>query len=337
LIPRYPRSATVAELRQQLAARGYDVTARTLQRDLADKLARVFPISCDDAVPPYRWSFDRHAHINLPAVDPAAALALHLSEAHLARLLPPGVLQALAPQFAEAGKLLSGSEAGLGTWARRVRAVPLGPVTTPAAVAPGVWQAIADALLGNRQLRVDYFSRSKGVAREMQLHPQGLASRGAVTYLIGCVDGYDDLRHFALHRMQSAEALVAPARDCGFDIDTYLPTAAFAPRHASEPVRLTAHVHPQLAWSLKELPLGEDQRLSAMPGSEWECLEVSVADDEETFRWIRAQGPDVRIVEPVRWRERLAAEARELLAPTATHDPNSNQPGKFKHVVSSLR
>lgn len=315
LIPRQPRSKTVAELQRDLEARGFHVSTRTLQRDLANKLAAEFPIYCDDTTTPYRWSFDRHAQFNLPAVDPAAALAMHLAEGHLQRLLPPGVLAALEPQFEEARRQLSSTAGALPlcSWARRVRAVPLGPVTKPAAVPLGVWEAIAEALLKGRQLSADYLSRSKGEVRRMKLHPQGLASRGAVTYLIGSVDGYEDLRHFALHRILSAEVVAVPAHDCGFDIDTYLPTAAFAPRHASDPVQLLAHVHPRLAWTLRELPLGDDQRLSSIAGSEWEYVEVSLVDDEETIRWIRAQGPDLRVVEPRRWRERLIQEADDLL------------------------
>lgn len=315
LIPRQPRSKTVVELQRELVARGFNVSTRTLQRDLADKLAAEFPIYCDDTAPPYRWSFDKHAQFNLPAVDPATALAMHLSEGHLQRVLPPSVLSALAPQFAEARRQVSSTAEApaLGAWARRVRAVPLGPVTKPAAVALDVWEAIAEALLKGRQLGIHYLSRSKGELREMLLHPQGLVSRGAVTYLIGCVDDYEDLRHFALHRIQSTERRNASARDCGFDIDVYLRTASFAPRNADSPAVLHAHVHPRLAWSLRELPLGEDQCMTPLPGSDWECLEASVADDEETFRWVRAQGPDIKVMGPPAWKQRLVNEVRQLL------------------------
>ncbi|HEY4530676.1 MAG TPA: WYL domain-containing protein [Luteimonas sp.] len=314
LIPRQPRSKTVAELQRDLEARGFHVSTRTLQRDLANKLAAEFPIYCDDTTTPYRWSFDRHAQFNLPAVDPAAALALHLSEGHLQRVLPPGVLAALEPQFEEARRQLSSTaDAPFGAWARRVRAVPLGPVTKPAAVPLDVWEAIAEALLKGRQLEISYLSRSKGSLREMLLHPQGLASRGAVTYLISCVERYEDLRHFALHRIRAARIRDARVRDCGFDIDAYLQVAAFAPRHGDLPAVLRAHVHPSLAWSLRELPLGEDQCITPGLRNDWMSLTVSVADNEETLRWIRAQGPEIRVLEPRAWKLRLADEAGQLV------------------------
>ena len=196
--------------------------------------------------------------------------------------------------------------------ARRVRAVPLGPVMKPAAVPLDVWEAIADALLKGRQLSADYLSRSKGEVRTMRLHPQGLASRGAVTYLIGSVDGYDDLRHFALHRIRSAETLATSAKDCGFEIDAYLRAASFAPRHGRGLVSLHALVAPRLAWTLRELPVGDSQRLTPTAGGTSEYLEVFVSDDEETIRWVRTQGPDIEVLSPVGWRKRLAAEAKVL-------------------------
>jgi len=314
LIPRQPRSKTVPELQRELAARGFEVSTRTLQRDMANKLAVEFPIYCDDTAQPYRWSFDRHAQFNLPALDPAAALAMYLSESHLKRVLPPGMLSALAPQFEDARRQLRsvGIGARLESWARRVRSVPVGPVATPVPVAPEVWEAVSHAVLEGCQLRVDYLSRTKGALRTLQLHPLGIASRGAVTYLIGSVDGFEDVRHFALHRIKAAECLSAAARACDFDIDDYVPTAAFSPRHAEELVALRAHVHPRLAWSVRELPLGDDQRLTPLAYGQWEILAVSVRDDEETIRWIRAQGPDIRVLEPQRWRERFADEAERL-------------------------
>lgn len=334
LIPRQPRSRTVPELQRELAARGFEVSTRTLQRDLANKLAAEFPIFCDDTTSPYRWSFDRHAQFNLPAMDPAAALAMYLSEGHLQRVLPPSVLSALAPQFAEARRQLShdGDSSTLRTWARRVRAVSLGPSDVPPAVCPDVWDVVAQALLQSKQMSMQYCSRTKGQLRVMLLHPQGLASRGAVTYLIGCVDGYEDLRHFALHRIQSARTIEASSKDIGFDIDNYLTTAAFAPRRGNGRVPLRALVHADLAWSLREIPLANDQQLMPRTDRDWLRLEVSVVDDEETFRWLRAQGPVIRVLAPDHWVERLAEESA-LLAEVYRADrrPPSAEP---THVVA---
>lgn len=310
LIPRYPKSKSVQQLKAALAQRGFIVSARTLQRDLAGKLAHHFPIFPEEHGQTRRWSFDSHAQINLPAMDTAAALAMHLAEGHLKHLLPPGVLALLEPQFDEARRQLQTLEHNtLSHWAQRVRAIPNGKALLPASVDAQVWEQVATALLERRQLQVDYLSRSKGDTKALLLHPKGLASRGAVSYLIATVGDYTDLRHFALHRIQRAQALDAAASDDDFDIDAYLPTAAFTPRQGTGTVELVADVHPQIAWMLRETPLSEDQRLEPLPDSDWLRLHASVPDDQETLWWVFGLGEKARVHVPGEWVKEIRARA----------------------------
>jgi len=318
LIPRYPKSASVQELRAALKSRGYTVTARTIQRDLAEKLALRFPLLSHEDGQTFRWSFDSQAQINLPANDPATALAMHLAEGHLRHLLPPGVLGLLEPQFAEARRHLQALEHNsLTRWAKRVRSLPNGKSLMPASVNGDIWQQICSALLEQRQLQVDYLSRAKGEVGTMVLHPKGLVSRGPTTYLIADVGDYTDIRHFALHRIQQAAVLPTQARDDDFDMDNYLPTAAFTPRQGMGTVELVADVHPDMAWILRETPLSAEQTLDALPSTDWLRLTSRVPDDQETRWWAFGIGEKMKIRKPDAWREETARrlqEANELYA-----------------------
>ena len=299
LIPRHPKSISVPELKNALEHRGFAVTARTLQRDLADKLSHFFPLISEARGRTLYWSFDRQAQINLPAIDTASALAMHLAEGHLRHLLPPGVLDLLEPQFAEARRQLQSLDHNaLSRWAQRVRALPNGKALLPANVDRDVWERVATALLEQRQLQVDYLSRVKGEVSAMTLHPKGLASRGPATYLLASVGDYTDVRHFALHRIQRANVLDAPARDDAFDMDAYLPTAAFTPRQGTGVVELIADVHPETAWILRETPLSADQSLEPLPGSDWLRLRAMVPDDQETLWWLFGLGENILVRSP---------------------------------------
>ncbi|WP_305805104.1 WYL domain-containing protein [Stenotrophomonas sp. YIM B06876] len=319
LIPRYPKSASVQELKTALEQRGFSVTARTLQRDLSEKLSTRFPLICQDDGQAFRWSFDSQAQITLPATDTAAALAMSLAEGHLKHLLPPGVLALLEPQFATARNHLQSLQHNpLTRWAQRVRSLPNGKALLPASVNGDVWEQVANALLEQRQLQVDYLSRVKGEVKTMTLHPKGLVSRGPASYLIASVGDYTDLRHFALHRIQRAEVLSAPARDDDFDIDAYLPTAAFTPRQGTGMVELVADVHPDTAWILRETPLSEDQALKPLPDTQWLRLTASVADDQETLWWAFGLGEQILVREPASMRDVLTASIQRTLALYAT-------------------
>lgn len=313
LIPRYPKSASVQELRAALEQRGFSVTTRTLQRDLGEKLSTRFPLISQNDGQSLRWSFDSQAQISLPATDTAAALAMNLAEGHLKHLLPPGVLALLEPQFASARHHLQSLQHNpLTRWAQRVRSLPSGKTLLPASVDGKVWESVATALLEQRQLQVDYFSRVKGEVKTMTLHPKGLASRGPATYLFASVGDYSDVRHFALHRIQRAEVLDATARDDDFDMDDYLPKAAFTPRQGTGTVQLVADVHPDTAGILLETPLSEDQTLEPLPESDWLRLTASAANDQETLWWVMSMGQNIVIISPMEWRHKIVEELKFL-------------------------
>ncbi|MGH8054890.1 MAG: helix-turn-helix transcriptional regulator [Stenotrophomonas sp.] len=313
LIPRYPKSASVQELKAALEQRGFSVTARTLQRDLGEKLSTRFPLISQNDGQTLRWSFDSQAQITLPATDTAAALAMNLAEGHLKHLLPPGVLALLEPQFATARNHLQSLQHNpLTRWAQRVRSLPNGKTLLPASVDGQVWESAATALLEQRQLQVDYFSRVKGEVKTMTLHPKGLASRGPASYLIASVGDYTDVRHFALHRIQKAEVLSEPARDDDFDMDAYLPTAAFTPRQGTGMVELVADVHPDTAGILQETPLSDDQILESLAETNWLQLKASVPDDQEMLWWVYGHGKNILVHEPASWATIISENSRAV-------------------------
>jgi len=316
LIPRWPHRISTPALQEKLRDRGFKITARSLQRDLSAKLAS-FPIHCYDEERPYRWGYIENPWLDprsLPTQDTPSALALHLAASHLRHLLPQGVLDQLTPQFRAASDYLEGMEHnGLAHWARRVRSLPNGKALLPAELTPQIWDRVSTALVENRQLRVEYRSRSQGASKSYRLHPAGLVSRHSISYLIGTVNDYDDLRQFALHRIQSAELLDEPAREHqGFDIDRYIEGGAFAWRQAPQDIELIADVHPQLAWLLGETPLSREQRLEPLPGSDWQRLYARVPLDQETLWWIFGLNDQIRVHAPQVWVDEIGRKLESL-------------------------
>lgn len=315
LIPRHPHRIATTTLLEKLNERGYQVDMRSLQRDLRDKLARHFPLICDTSERPYRWYFDRDFHCNLPALDTASALTLVLTEEYLKGLLPPAVAGRLDPQFRAARQWLDSHEDNaIGQWARRVRAIPNGKALLPAPLDGEIWQTVAQALLERRALAVDYLSRSSGEEKPLTLHPQGLVSRHSVTYLLALANDYDDIRHFALHRIRAAALAETPLRQvAAFDLDEYIRGGAFGYRQGPADVTLRARVAPQVAWLLSETPLAREQRLTPEPEGDWQRLEARVADDQQTLWWLMGLGANVEVLAPGHWREEIYRSACEVI------------------------
>jgi predicted DNA-binding transcriptional regulator YafY len=328
LLPRYPGETTAAELHRRLLGRGYEVDLRTVQRDL-HHLSNGQQLTCDESQHPYRWSLTADAPLNLANLDTPTALALNLAERHLEALLPHSVLEQLRPHFAHARRHLDGlQQNGLAHWARRVRSLPNGKALLPAEVEPDVWQTVSGALMERRQLQVDYLSRSKGEIKTLRLHPAGIVSRHAITYLIGTANDYDDLRQFALHRIQRAELMDEPAREhTDFDIDGYIAGGAFGGGKSEGEVELVADVSPRIAWLLKETPLSARQRIEPLPDTDWERLYAWIPMDQETLWWVFGLGENVRVREPESWTGAITERVSRLRS--------LYEQGKAAHLTAS--
>ncbi|MFU5907212.1 helix-turn-helix transcriptional regulator [Pseudomonas aeruginosa] len=313
LIPTAPQRIATPTLLEKLRDRGFSVTLRSIQRDL-NRLSIPFSLQCDDSEIPFRWSFTRDAPLDLEDMDAPTALALYLSESHLNPLLPQTVLDQLGPQFRRARNFLNGLGGnGLADWSRRVRAIPNGKTLLPAALDLQVWGQVSAGLLERRQLQVTYQSRSKGAIKHLRLHPAGLVSRHTISYLLASVEGYKDLRQFALHRIKKVELLDEPANQhTSFDVDLYIRQDL----NASSPIQqveLAADISPQIAWLLSETPLGPQQSLSPLPNTDWQNLRVPVPDDQETLWWVFGLGENARVYKPEKWSEEIKQKAARLV------------------------
>lgn len=312
LIPRTPGRIATTTLLEKLKDDGFSVSLRTVQRDL-ERLSIPFALQRDESSPSFRWSLSENAPIDLSAMDTPTALALYLAESHLQTLLPQSVLDQLGPQFRMARNYLDNLENnGLAHWAHKVRAIPNGKSLQPAQIAPCVWDQTSTALLERKQLQIRYLSRSKSELKQLLIHPAGLVSRQSIGYLIGTVDGYDDLRQFAMHRIHQAECLDAAARPHNdFEIDSYIrqDLNTTAP---IEQVELVADVSAQIAWLLGETPLSPKQSLEPLPDSDWQRLRAVVPDDQETLWWVFGLGENVRVWEPQGWCKAISDKANKL-------------------------
>lgn len=315
LVPRYPGRIATPVLTEKLREKGFNVTERTVQRDLAGKISELFPVICHDDAKPYRWSFRPEAHINLPSLDTVTALTLYLSEQQLQGLLPQVAIDQLTPQFNKARQHLEHMEHnGLSRWAKRVRALPNGKQLISARINSNVWQSLTLALMDNLCLEVNYLSRHTENKSRFVLHPAGLVVRNASSYLVARVENYDDLRQFALHRIQSAKVLQQPADiDDDFDIDAYIAQGAFTGGQGQEQTELVADIAPYLAWMLKETPLSQHQDITPLnDGSDWHRLVASVPMDWETLWWVYAMNSGIRLFAPDAWVDDLKDHALTL-------------------------
>ena len=173
--------------------------------------------------------------------------------------------------------------------------------------------AVTNALLFDQQVKIKYVRRGDDKPREYVLNPLGLIQRGPVTYVIGTLFGYTDVRTFALHRVRHATLLEEPVnRPRGFALGTYLDTGAL---HfgAGQRIELDALFDAEAAEHLHETPLTVGQTLTQVD-EDHVRLQAAVLDTPQLRWWLRAFGEKVEIKAPAALRTEFAATAAALAA-----------------------
>lgn len=308
LIPRQPRKIDTGTLLSVLENGGYQVDLRTIQRDL-NKWSSVLPLMSDNAKP-QGWSWHAGAgQLDIPGLEPQAALAFHMAEEHLRHLLPSSTLAYLRPWFNAARGVLDDHGNGLARWPKKVRVLPRGLPRKAPDMDPAVEAAVTQAVLQERQLEIAYTKNAEQPEpRRHVVHPLALVVRDRIVYLVCVFDGHNDPRQLALHRMQSATVLDATAqRPRGFSIDAYIADGDFGIPLGARPIRLEAVFLQHVAIHLRESPIADDQTLEDVDKDNV-LLRATVPDTLELRLWLKSFGDEVEVIKPAS----LRGEFREI-------------------------
>ncbi|MHB8743861.1 MAG: helix-turn-helix transcriptional regulator [Sulfuricaulis sp.] len=299
-IPGKPGKITIAQLHARLRHRGYSVTRRSVERDLI-KLSTQFPLACDDGHPGgWSWTQSGH-HMSIPGMPLSAALTYQLLERYLTPLFPPAMLKDMEPQFVQARQALAlmGADPVV-RWSKRIASIPSGQPLIPPELKAGVRDAVYEALLRNRQVKVDYFAIGSKQIKSYRLHPLGLVHRAGVLYLVATAEDFSDPRQWALHRIKTAKMLdvqaIAPE---GFDFDRYVETEKAFEFPTGKKIRLELIVSEWLARHLSESRLSTDQKIVPLDNKEGRSrVTATVMETQQLEWWLRGLGGHVEIKLP---------------------------------------
>jgi predicted DNA-binding transcriptional regulator YafY len=312
-IPRYPVKIDGAELEARLRGEGYEISRRTIQRDL-EKLSRIFPLHCDDQSKPYGWSWSRDAEgFALPGMSPTAALTLRLVDAHLATLLPPSVRTALQPYVLGAGKVLDGiGDNPLRAWPEKIRVIPAGQPLQPATVDEAVLAVVYDALLRERRFHCRYQPRGAEEVKEYEVSPLGLVSMDRQLYLVATLWDYEEPVLLRPHRMESAQLLEKAVQPPGnFSLDAYIARGELQFANSERTLRLELLFSKVVGNHLLETPLSDDQQVTEEKDGRLR-VKATVQDTRQLRWWLLGFSAGVEVVKPKRLRDEFAATAATL-------------------------
>jgi predicted DNA-binding transcriptional regulator YafY len=313
IVPRQPSSLDTSTIVKRLRDEGFEVTARSVQRDL-DKLSGYFALCCDTDSKPYRWSWMESADLlDIPGLNPQTALTLELAAKFLTPLLPRSSMRYLDSHFSRARAVLGDlARSPMAAWPSKIRVLHRGLPVVPPKVRPDVLDVVYTALLDNRRFHARYRPRILGQLKSYDVNPLALVFRPPTVYLLCTLRDYEDVVQLVLHRMTKAELLdqarVVPR---GFDVDRYIAKGGFGFPVTPTYVDLVALFSAEAAVPLGEMPLHPKQQLTEREDGRV-CLEAIVADTVELRTWLKGFGEHVEVLEPASLRREFRQLARQL-------------------------
>ncbi len=339
LLPQHGPGATVSQLLAALKDEfQVQVGRRTVERDL-ETLSLVFPLDCNDKSKPFGWFLSQSVH--LPKMGLPEALLLHLTEPELASLVPGTVRPLLTERLAEAARLVRDSvQSKKWQLSEKLAFVPTPQLQQAPVVDAEVLSTIQSALMEDFCVDINYQSPYRlpaavateepvvkklatedatppaiKTASKYLLHPLALVQNGMQLYLVAMVDGYQDIRLFAMQRISAAQRTDKPAeRPADFKLQPYLNNGALQFVSEPAPFTLCARVDTTLANLLAEAPLGTQMRLEQATVPGWWQLTTDISDSWNLRLWLQSQGSRVEVLSPLWLRQQLQAELQRTLA-----------------------
>jgi predicted DNA-binding transcriptional regulator YafY len=299
LIPRYPGKVTTSQLRQNLGNQGFEVTARTLQRDLQE-LSQIFPLVVDEREKPFGWSWQRDARsFDLPGMTIPEALTWAMAEQHLKTMLPVSIMEHLLPHFQAARHRLDGEPQPKHgrAWMDKVRTVPPNQPLLPPQISEAVHREISNALLHEKQAEVRYRKKGQEKVSTYRIHPLGLIQRGPVTYVYCRLFDYEDARLLALHRIEEATVLEEDAiypEDFDLDDNTSRGILDFG---SGENIHIKLRFTAEAGEHLTETKLSEDQTIEDTKDG-YLIIKATVPNTPQLRWWINGFGDKLDVLAP---------------------------------------
>jgi predicted DNA-binding transcriptional regulator YafY len=305
---------TAADLAGALAMRGYEVTRRTVERDLENLLA-CMPLEIDEGQRPQRWRWKRTKGVDVPGMEAAEAMALYMMRDAMSAHLPSCFMDALQSRFWQANKTLGTLARGgaHARWSDRVRVVPGHVVLRAPHIAPKVIQTLQRALLNDIPVDVSYQSLQESAPRARRLYPRALLLRGTSLYLIAHQkDAGETALHFAVQRFSAVRLReLEPWPAAPFSLDDFLGDGRDQFGEGTL-VALEALISTELYKILRDSPLSDDMRVIENGGVL--TLRATVRDTWALHTWILGHAEHISVLKPVPLREKLATRIQAAAA-----------------------
>ena len=312
LLPRQPFKKSTQSLKENLSEIGFEVSKRTIQRDLKN-LSSILPIISDERDKPYGWSWHKDSAGLNPSMDPIEALTFSLAQEYLEPIMPSKSFKRMNIFFERANSVLKEMDkSSIKRWRDNVRVVPQWQSLIPPDINEEVEAQIYDALLKGNQLDVQYLKRGNRKPEKRIVNPLGIVLQGVIHRLICTMDDSDNPRPLPSHRFKTAWPHGQNINKLTkFDIDKLVEDQNIGYLISTKPINLEALFQPMAGFHLTETPISLDQRLTKTKEGNY-LLKVKLPDTSQLRWWLLGFGDQVEILKPYQLRQEFKEKFKSL-------------------------
>ena len=292
ILRRIPRNrhTTIQEIQAGMAAAGKNIETRTLQRYMkAICETEMLGVECDTRTRPYGFrQSPKGGKFLSTQMSAHESLLMRLAEEHMRYLMPAALTRSLSPLF-EAAQL-NMSEAGATkreqSWLKKVAVVSSTLPVLPPTIKQKCFDDVSESLFHETKLEIQY-RNSSGRTLSALVSPLGLVQQDVRFYLVCRFEGYDNVRHLALHRITQTTRTDFPAeRPKDFSLDAYIKSRHFNYTDGDGARILLSFdfTNPVTAQILKETPFNRSQNIERLDDSRFR-LTVKIEDSPLLAGW----------------------------------------------------
>jgi predicted DNA-binding transcriptional regulator YafY len=293
------------------------VTTRTIRRDIQALEEAGFPLfddrSADDGRT--RWKINGQAFKGLAAGLTVSELcALYFSRTLVESLSGTPFRDDVESAFEKLSGVLTPHMRQFLDQLPRVIATKPDPLRRRLTDTPQQQQIISRALeatLQARQAQITYYSKSSDRTKQYLVHPYRLAYAQGGLYLLAYVPEYQEVRTFAIERLESLSLL-----EERFTPLEELPDAAFPHSlgvHSGAPERIEIEFEAAVADYIRAREWHPSQHIEPAAGGAV-MMTLDVCIDRALHSWILSFGPFARVRRPERLAEEIAGQLEEARA-----------------------
>jgi predicted DNA-binding transcriptional regulator YafY len=308
-----PLGLSVLDLKSRLQEWGFEVTQRTVYRDLEALRAAGFPLeekgkSEENGA---RWTLGRNTKISHYLVlSSRELLALYLARSVLTPLKETPFYEDLASTFSKIEeKIGSKNQAYLQELTQDFKFEP-GP-RWGLGIAPEIMDTLHAACTERQLVEFSYNSVNSGKSSIRRVGPHFLYFAKGSLYLVGEDMKENKVKIFSLPRIHEAQMLSESYTGETVDPEEYFGSSfGIYHAHTSEKVRIL--FAPKVAAFIRERRWHASQKVIAKEHGAIE-LQLEVGMTPELIQWVMGFGAEARVIEPPALIERLQQEAADLL------------------------